>query len=590
MARIAVVNNEKLRDMSRKENVKNKCPVNRNGGECIYIDSENKLQISEELCIGCGICANLEPDAIHIINLPEELQSKIINQYGRNGFHLYSLPTPVFGKVIGIIGRNGIGKSTAIQILAGLLKPNFGRWEEDTSKKDSSEVYKELIRFFKGTEAQKYFEKVAAGEIKIAFKPQKVEDIARSFKGTVRTLLEKVDEKNDLERIAKELALTKLLDSDISKISGGELQRVAIAATVLKKANLYLFDEPTSYLDIKQRIKVSKFIRTLANENTGVMVIEHDLIILDYIADQIHIMYGKEGSYGITSNLHSTKAGINIYLEGYIKDSNMRFRDKKIEFVEKAPVELDETHKLTSWTKITKQLGSFHLSTTPGELYKKQVIGMLGENGIGKTSFVKILAGVEKADSGEIETEVKVSFKPQYVEANDEPVAILLGDAIKKLDSQLITPLQIRPLLDKTLNQLSGGELQRVAICACLAKEADLYLMDEPSAYLDVEQRLLVSKVIRQRMEDTGKSALIVDHDLLFIDYLSDGIAVVDGEPAVKGIVNGPFSMVEGMNKFLDDLEMTFRRDDESHRPRANKPNSQMDRKQKQEKKLYYAK
>lgn len=590
MTRIAVVNNDKLKDMDRKINVQNKCPVNRNGGECITLDDENKLQISEELCIGCGICSNIEPDAIHIINLPEDLQSKIINQYGRNGFHLYSLPTPVFGKVIGIIGRNGIGKSTAIQILAGLLKPNFGRWEENTDKKEFTEVYKELIQFFKGTEAQKYFEKVSAGEIKVAFKPQKVEDIAKSFKGTVRKLLEKVDEKKDLENVARELSLSKILDSDVSNISGGELQSVAIAATVLKKANLYLFDEPTSYLDIKQRIKVSGFIRKLANEETGVMVIEHDLIILDYIADQIHIMYGKEGSYGITSSLHSTKAGINIYLEGYIKDSNMRFRDKKIEFVEKTPVELDETHKLTSWTKITKKLGSFQLTTTPGELYKKQVIGILGENGIGKTSFVKILAGIEKADSGEISHKVKVSYKPQYVEASDEPVALVLGNAIKKFDSQLITPLQIKPLLDRTLNQLSGGELQRVAICACLAREADLYLMDEPSAYLDVEQRLLVSKVIRQRMEDSGKSALIVDHDLLFIDYLSDGITVVDGEPAVSGIVNGPFSMVEGMNRFLEDLAMTFRRDDESHRPRANKPNSQMDRKQKQEKKLYYAK
>jgi ATP-binding cassette subfamily E protein 1 len=586
MPRIAVVDNTKLKDMAKKQNIQNKCPVNRNEKECIYFEG-NELRIDENLCIGCGICANLAPEAISIINLPDELDSQAIHQYSKNGFHLYNMPTPIFGKVIGIIGKNGIGKSTAIQILAGMLQPNFGNLE--AKDKPSEEIYKQLIDFFKGTEAQSFFEKVAKGDITIAFKPQKVEDIARAYKGTVKQLLEKVDEKKALKKVTEALSLTKVLDTDVSKISGGELQRVAIAATVLKKANLYLFDEPTSYLDIKQRIKVSSFIRELADENTAVMLIEHDLIILDYMADMIHIMYGKEGAYGITSNVQSTKAGINTYLRGYIKDSNMRFRDKAIEFLEKAPAEFKETQKLTSWTEIKKKFGRFSLEASEGSLYRKHVIGMLGENGIGKTSFVKILAGVEKAETGEIDKKLSVMYKPQYIEASDEPVAAVLGTALKKHENTIMHPLNITPLLDKTLNQLSGGELQRVAIARALAKDADLYLFDEPSAYLDVEQRLIVSKVIRQRMEDSGKSCLVVDHDLLFIDYLSDGLMVVDGEPAISGKVNGPFNMVDGMNQFLNDLNLTFRRDEESHRPRANKLASQMDRKQKSENKLYYA-
>lgn len=595
MTRIAIVKKEKCQPTDCGNFLCiGLCPINRSMQDCIVKDEETKkVLINEETCIGCGICVNRCPfDAISIINLPDELNDKIVHQYDRNGFHLYNIPTPIFGKVIGVLGRNGIGKSTAMKVLAGMLKPNFGDWEatEKQDEKSSAEVYKELINFFKGTEAQGYFEKVAKGEIKLAYKPQQVEDIAIAFKGKpVRELLEKVNETGKFDEIVKALSLEKFLDNHIDKISGGELQRVAIAATVLKEADLYMFDEPTSYLDIKQRIKVSKFIQDLANETTAVMVIEHDLIILDYMTDMIHIMYGREGEYGVTSQLLSTKNGINTYLSGFLRESNMRFRDSAIKFEQKTPVELTEIHKLTSWTEITKQLGHFHLTANPGELYKKQVIGILGENGIGKTSFVKILADVIKADSGKIENNLKVAYKPQYIEADDTPVALAIATAVKKFETQIVSPLGLKPLLNRTLNQLSGGELQRVSIAKCLSQEVDLYLLDEPSAYLDVEQRLIVSKVIRERMEQTGKTSLIVDHDLLFIDYLSDGLVVVDGEPAVKGTVNGPFSMTEGMNRFLEDLGLTFRRDEETKRPRANKPESQMDRKQKQENKLYYS-
>ncbi|MFP4656394.1 MAG: ribosome biogenesis/translation initiation ATPase RLI [Candidatus Woesearchaeota archaeon] len=581
MSRIAVVNNDKLKDMKEKVFIQSKCPINRSEKECIYLDGD-KLMIDESLCIGCGICSNLAPEAISIVNLPEEMDNSIIHQYGRNGFHLYSMPTPVFGSVIGVVGRNGIGKSTAMKVLAGMLKPNFGNDE-------SEDAPGSLMEFFKGTESQMFFNRLEKGDIKVSYKPQKVEDIARAYNGTVKDLLMNVDEKDSLKDVSKKLSLDKILDTDISKISGGELQRVAIAATVLKKANLYLFDEPTSYLDIKQRVIVSKFIRSLASSDTSVLVIEHDLIILDYMADMIHIMYGQEGTYGITSNLHTTKSGINTYLSGYIKDSNMRFRDKPIEFVEKAPVEFQKTFEVTSWNGLKKRLGRFVLEAPQGSLYRKQIVGMLGENGIGKTSFVKILAGQDRPDEGEVGDTLAVSYKPQYIEAPNVPVAVHLEKALKKHSNTLLKPLGVNHMLDKNVDELSGGELQRVAIVKALSEDADVYLLDEPSAYLDVEQRLLVSKIIRFRMEDSGKSCLVVDHDLLFIDYISNGLIVADGEPAVRGLVNGPFDMEEGMNMFLKDFNLTFRRDEESHRPRANKPDSQMDMKQKSENKLYYS-
>jgi ATP-binding cassette subfamily E protein 1 len=559
------------------------CPINRKGEACIKESAlDKKATIDEELCIGCGICPNRCPfNAIDIINLPEELTQEPIHRYGENGFALYSLPTPLFGKVVGVLGVNGIGKSTAIKIIAGVLKPNLGRLSGEAD-------YAELVTFFKGTEAQAFFEKMRDGKIKVAYKPQTIDFIPKQFSGTVRELLKKADQRGIFDRMVEALDLKKFLDSDIKIISGGELQRVAIAATVMKEANLYVFDEPTSYLDIKQRIKVSKFIKELATPETAVLVIEHDLIILDYITDLVHIMYGREGGFGVVSMPKVTRAGINTFLDGYIREDNVRFRDYPIKFEAKPPIQKSGKEVLCSWDKIKKKLGNFIVSADHGEIVRNDVIGILGENGIGKTSFVKILANVIKADSGDVGQKVTISYKPQYVEGSDELVLTVLSDALEKFEAQLIRPLNIKPLLMKKLNELSGGELQRVAITHCLSRKADLYLLDEPSAYLDIEQRIRVSKIIAELMEHKGTTALVVDHDLLFADYLSKKLIVFEGEPAVRGNVMGPFDMQEGMNRFLKGLEITMRRDEESLRPRVNKPGSQKEREQLSANKLYY--
>ena len=556
------------------------CPINKAGQDCVYEGDDKKARIDEVLCIGCNICVKKCPtDAISIINLPEELNEEPIHRYGDNLFSLYNLPVPLFGKVIGLIGRNGIGKSTAIKILAGVLKPNFG-------KTGSQADVDMLIKRFKGSEAQGFFEKLKAGMVKIAYKPQMIEQIPKAFRGTVRELLQKTNEKDhaSLQRTLETLELTYILDRDIGVISGGELQRVAIAATVLKNANVYFFDEPTSYLDIKQRLKIAKFIKSLATPQSAVMVIEHDLIILDYLTDMVHIVYGKENVYGIVSQPKMSKAGINTYLSGYLRDENVRFRDMPIMFSSKPPFELTRDSLLTTWPGIDVKRGTFHLIANPGDIYKHDVVGILGENGIGKTTFIKQLAQLNGTTNiGEL----RIAYKPQHLTATDAIVQEILGTAIQ-YELQLMKPLDLHTLMERTLSELSGGQLQRVMIAATLGKDADVYLLDEPSAYLDVEQRLIMSKVIREMMEAKGKAALVIDHDLLFLDYISEKLIVFDGVPGQRGLTHGPLHMEEGMNMFLKDLGITFRRDEENQRPRANKLDSQMDREQKNAGKLYY--
>jgi len=553
------------------------CPVNRTGKECITNENGEKPVISEELCIGCEICQNRCPfGAINIVNINIDLNEPI-HSFGKNHYRLHGLPIPKENNTIGLIGRNGIGKTTILKILSGAIVPNFG--EENDSKE-------KVIEYYRGKEAQSYFEKVYSG-FDVAVKPQNVENI--KVTGKVKDLLKNIDTENRYDEVVKALALEKILDRDATSLSGGEFQKIAIAATGLKKSELYFFDEPTSFLDIRERLRVAKFIRKLA-EKASVIVVEHDLILLDYLSDFVHLMYGKPRVYGFVSQIKTTREGINDYLEGHSREENYRFRDYKIDFFSKTETNVEKNlEKMVEWPDLEVTLGDFKLNVEKKGINRNEVVGIVGPNGIGKTTFMKILAGELKADKGKLDTKLKISYKPQYISYVGNKI---VGDLFENINMEeikntLLKPLELEGLLEKKAKTLSGGELQRLSIALCLSKEADVYLLDEPSAYLDVEQRLVVGKTIRNHVDVKDCSSIIIDHDLTFIDYVSDKIMMFKGEPAVLGEATGPYSVTEGMNKLLEYLDITVRRDSETKRPRINKKDSVLDREQKQKGNFY---
>jgi len=558
--------------------------------ECIQIEG-NKCKILESACPVCFTRVKHCPDgAVKIINLPEELDTDLTHSFGENSFRLFRLPSPRQDKIIGILGPNGIGKSTAINLLSGSFRPNLGDWQQPPPN------WEEIISTFPRGELRDYLSLVSEGQISIAVKPQYIDKLPQIFDGKVKDLLERVDDRGELENLSELMAVGHIIERKLGELSGGELQRVAICATLLKEADVYFFDEPSSYLDIYERMRMVGIVRSLAEKGKRVLVVEHDLAILDVLCDSVHIIYGDRSAYGIFTPPRSTRTAINAYLEGFLPEENIRIREKPIKFLRGRTRGEEVGDPVIKWGGIEKTLGDFKLETGEGEVKSAEVVGVVGPNATGKTTFVNIISGAIDPDEGWCTMDAKVSYKPQHVRSDfDGTVRHWLDSELGtkwrsgEFNTQVIRALQVDKMLELQTKKLSGGELQAVSIAICLGKEADLYLFDEPSAHLDSNARMEAAKAIRRTMESNEKASMVIDHDTYFLDIVSDSILVFQGEGGKKGNAMGPLSLRKGMNLFLSDANVTFRRDVESHRPRVNKPFSRKDREQKNSGEYFYS-
>jgi ATP-binding cassette subfamily E protein 1 len=610
--RVAIINKDKCKPHKCNFECGLVCPVNKQGKECIKLEDiedvgvKKKIAvISEGNCTGCTLCTKTRGcpfDAIMIVNIPTELNADIVNRYGKNGFRLYRMPVLRQGQILGILGQNGIGKSTIVSILSNKLKPNFENFELNLTN-DS------IIKMFRGSEMHKYMTNLYENKYKVSNKVQHVDALINFLKskGLNTTVGEYLDKKNEYDKtdlwylnVISTLELDKIMDSCIISLSGGELQSLVCAGVLLSKADVYIFDEPTNFLDVRQRLNVSNLIKSLQTQKNYIIVIEHDLAILDYLSDYICIMYGKPSAYGVVSKPMSTSNAINVYFDGYIPAENMRFRANEYDIISlhySESTDIKFTNKLLTYDQSIITYPNFELCIESGTFSAEGAINIvLGKNGTGKTSFINHIAKT---------LESSVSHKPQYLSV--EQFKDSFGKyptvnefLLKNIKSSLLSemfksdvykPLDIDAIKDRKLNELSGGEIQKFWIVYALGKEAHIYLLDEPSACLDIEQRVIITKVIKRFLIHNKKVGFIVEHDMM--------MAVSFGcEPNTQAIImednfsdgdtrkfkaNSPTKFSSGINKFLQMLNITFHTQTYSkhNRPRINKLNSQKDKEQK---------
>jgi Predicted ATPase, RNase L inhibitor (RLI) homolog len=586
---IAVLDESKCNSKKCNHECQSYCPPVRSGIDTITFPEDTLFPlITERLCIGCGICVNRCPfGAIKIVTVPDELNKEVVHRYGENSFRLYSIPVPSTG-ITAILGPNGLGKTTTMNILSGVLVPNFGKYDERVNQNDVLKKYSNSI-------LGDYFDDVYSKRKKVVLKSQYVDQIPRVVEGTIGEILKRVDKNKEIDEIVSKFSLENSLDKNIKSCSGGELQKMAIASALLKDGDILLVDEVSSYLDISERINVATILTDMAKKGKTIFVVEHDLAILDWISDQIHLMYGTPGVYGVVVQQKSPNKAINQFLEGYMAEENVRIRTNKISFETASSNRTMITPTLVEWDTLSVHQGSFKMTMNPGKLDMGTVTGVLGQNALGKSTMMRILAGVQKQDSGTVSPTLHVAYKPQYISTDFEGTTedILFSTLQEKMSdnfvkNELLGPLEINSLMESSIQSLSGGELQRLSIALTLAQDVDLYLLDEPSANLDSSTRMKVAKIIKRTMENRRKTALVVDHDIYFIDMISDNLLVFQGKPALEGTTIGPLPMREGMNLFLKSVDVTFRRDHKSHRPRINKPGSSMHREQVSNGEYYY--
>jgi len=567
LIRIAIVDSNKCKPSKCRQECKKICPVVKMGKLCIEVSpSDSVAFISETLCNGCNLCTKSCPfDAIKIIRIPTNLEKETIFRFNKNSFKLHRLPQPRRGQILGLLGNNGLGKSTTLKILAGKTIPNFG---------DPSNNYNwdDIIKYFRGSELQQYYTKIKDNELMVLVKPQYVDLVPKAVGGKLKDHLKD-------QVLLKSFELEHLVDREIIHLSGGELQRFCIAMTLSKKANVRMFDEPTSFLDVRQRILVSNLIRSSLKEDDYYIIVEHDLAILDYISDFVCLLTGQAGAYGVVSAPFNVRDGINIWLDGNLPTENLRFRDEPLTF--RLPVELPftESNNTIRYPTMNKKYDDFEFNSEAGYYNTSEITVLLGQNGLGKSTFIKMLYGWATG----------VSIKPQMISPKFEGTVrqLFLSKILTKFTNQLfqqevIKPLRVDELFDTQIKDLSGGGLQCVSIALCLGKEAQIYLLDEPSSYLDAEMRMIASRVIRRYILQNKKSAFIVEHDFLMSTYLADKVIVFEGISGVSGKASVPQPLITGMNQFLKSCGITFRSDPVSKRARINKLDSLKDREQKE--------
>lgn len=515
---------------------------------------------------------------MHYVSAEGLTKSYGINPLFRNiSFHINE------GDKVALIARNGVGKSTLLRILNGDEVPDEGKLF--IHKDVTVALFEQDPRF---DEQKTVLENIFHTNHPVLNVIREYELASESEDGeALAELFGKMDDLNAWEfEVKVKQILTKLnvhhLTQAVSDLSGGQRKRVALAKTLIDigfdhKHTLLMMDEPTNHLDVEMIEWLENYLN---QENVTLLLVTHDRYFLDAVSEEIwelerENMYVYKGDYEnymekkaarIESELASIDKAKNEYrkeLEWMRKQPKARTtksksrQDNFYEVEARAKQKIEDVQlqlqmkmsrlggKIVEMKKVYKQYGD--LPVLKGFDYnfsKGERIGIVGKNGVGKSTFLNMLQRIEPADSGKInigDTVVFGNFSQQglvikenlrvieYVKTFAENFPLANGGSLSAaqfLELFLFTP-------DKQytyLNSLSGGEKKRLQLLTVLFSNPNFLILDEPTNDLD----LPTLSVLENFLSDYQGCVLIVSHDRYFMDRLVDHLFVFEGEGIVK--------------------------------------------------------
>jgi ATP-binding cassette subfamily E protein 1 len=533
------------------------------------LSDSTQIKISEQICKACLLRINKTPNnAVKNYKIPNDIKNNLTYKYGPNKFRLSGLCEPKIGKIVGILGQNGIGKSTCLQILSGKILPNFGNIELDPN-------WSQIIKYYRGSSLQNYFNLLSTNQLKIEIKKQTLTCLDEFYNYTINDLVEYFNFKNFF--INDYMELYNLRNRKINLLSGGELQRLLIMISYSRQADVYIFDEPTNFLDLRQKIRFVELINNLSSFKNYIIVIDHDLSILESISEYIYCLFGITGAFGIFTPPIGPKEAINQFIEGYFPSLNIKSRPESLKFNWNYNSILDmdkyilNIHK--DCLKVNSQNSNFTLNIPNFKIFNQRVYGLLGQNGSGKSLFINWLN-----KTFPYMTFLKNQFNHHLINDNNINISQLLELQLGNLivddffKNKIIKPFCIERYYQNKIYELSGGQIQIISIIISLGQSSQILLLDEPSSGIDCEQRIIFTQVIKNWISFyNNRSILIIDHDLFVISTICNQIILFKGDPGSESKIEEPQSTLVGIENFLLDLKITIRRDHNNNRIRINK-------------------
>ena len=504
------------------------------------------------------------------------------------------------GEKIGFIGINGTGKTTLLKLISNIEKPDTGRIIR--TRDINIEYMRQTIDFDPESTIINEVFKGQSENIKVLREYQKAINDPENSEEEIIRLSSKMDSLNawELESEAKTV-LTKLgvkdFNKKISTLSGGEKRRISLASSLINPADVLILDEPTNHLDNKTIEWLEEYLKA---KKGALIMVTHDRYFLDRVCNRIielegGRLYSYSGNYsyflekkaereqirrateekrqnlyrnelkwikrGVRARGTKQKARIERFEE--LKNSKDFIKEEKVD-IDVADTRLGK--KIIEVNNISKSYGSRNLiEDFTYTVLRDDRIGVIGDNGTGKSTFLRILEGKIEPDSGYIDVgeTIKIGVFRQEEETLDEDMRAIdyikeSGEFVSTSDGSLITAAQMMEkflfgsdLQYSPIEKLSGGERRRLYLLKILMKAPNVLLLDEPTNDLDIETLTILEDYI----DNFNGAVIIVSHDRYFLDKTSEKMFYFTGEGSVKRFVGNYSDFKEVQEEFIEEKE-----------------------------------